>query len=127
MTAATIPWLPGQLPEFEPTHLITITEDKMTPDDPSYDFGVDPIQLTNDKVKKLLAAAYERLSPADKVLAAFKPGIMCHTNGEEVSFILEATGEVIALASRAWLADDDDTEFRPEWIPTDDLDPSQFT
>lgn len=99
----------------------------MTPDDPNYDFGIDPIHTTSDKVKKLLALAYERLSPADKVLAAFKPGIMCHTNGDEVSFILEATGEVIAVADRRWLESDEDTSFHPEWIVADELDPSQFT
>lgn len=99
----------------------------MKPNDPDYDFGIDPIHTTSEKVKKLLALAYERLSIADKVLAAFKPGIMAHTNGEEVSFILEATGEVIAIANRGWLEDDDDTSFHPEWIVTDDLDPDQFT
>ncbi|MDI9943262.1 hypothetical protein [Rhodococcus sp. IEGM 1302] len=99
----------------------------MTPDDPNYDFGIDPIHTTSDKVKKLLALAYERLSVADKVLAAFKPGIMCHTNGDEVSFILEATGEVIAIADRSWLTDPDDDSFHPEWIVVDELDPSQLT
>lgn len=95
----------------------------MTPDDPNY----DPIHTTSEKVKRLLALAYERLSPADKVLAAFKPGIMCHTNGDEVSFILEATGEIIAVADRRWLTDPDDDSFHPEWIVVDELDPSQFT
>lgn len=99
----------------------------MKPNDPDYDFGIDPIHTTNEKVKKLLALAYERLSPADKVLAAFKPGIMCHTNGDEVSFILEATGEIIAVADRRWLTDPDDDSFHPEWIVVDELDPSQFT
>ncbi|MEH0353675.1 hypothetical protein [Rhodococcus qingshengii] len=99
----------------------------MKPNDPDYDFGIDPIHTTSEKVKKLLALAYERLSVADKVLAAFKPGIMCHTNGEEVSFILEATGEVIAIADRAWLTDPDDDSFHPEWIVTDELDPNQLT
>lgn len=99
----------------------------MKPNDPNYDFGIDPIHTTSEKVKKLLALAYERLSVADKVLAAFKPGIMCHTNGDEVSFILEATGEIIAVADRRWLESDEDTSFHPEWVVADELDPSQFT
>lgn len=80
---------------------------------------INPYFTSTEKVGKLLRVAYENLSPADKVLAAFKPGIVAHNGIESVEFILEATGEVIAIADRAWLEDDTDQSFHPEWIPTD--------
>lgn len=78
---------------------------------------VNPYQTTSDKVRKLLQYAYDQLSPADKVRAALRPGIVCHTGMESAEFILEATGEIIAIADRAWLADDTDQSFHPEWVP----------
>lgn len=82
------------------------------------EFHGDPAK-SNAKIARLLEHAVMRLPLADRVLAANHPGVTAQIVGESVEFTLDATDEVIAIADRTWIADDEDDSFDPEFIPTD--------
>lgn len=120
MTAATIPWLPGQLPEFEPTHLITITEDRtMTTDNYSALKGID---LFRWKVSRLTQMAIELLPFDEQQAIADNPGVSYTVKDHVVEFRTAAFPDrVLVMADADWILDDcDPSGPELEFVPSAD-------